>query len=185
MFALCFPHPFPQKRFVSSPPGQREFASMDQGPLLTGIPLLAPGEKRIISWGQIGGLLDHLGRDSVRVTTTFRRKGWLRRKPSTLTNQSYLEVASFEATDASDPPAVRQVRHLEKIAMSIEHAQRDLRTIADVIRDTHEQSQAEHNASSDDSPLGESTEKVLQAPAVPTVVHERAVTPGQDEKHGV
>ncbi len=46
---------------------------------------------------------------------------------------SLLEVQSFEGTDASEPPDVRQVRELEKMARSFEGVSRSLKGIADVV----------------------------------------------------
>jgi hypothetical protein len=154
---------------------------MDTGPLFTGIPVLAPGEKRVISWGQFGGLMDHLGRDPVRVTTSFYRKNQSNRTDSPRTTVSFLEVASFETTDASDPPDVRQVRQLERIAASLVTGQRDLRTIAETLRTAAAMLDRAEPHSDDLAPTEESPSEL---PAV-RGAGAKKLARGKAEKHGV
>ncbi len=61
--------PIPARAFRIERSGEREFTPMHDGPLMTGIPFLAPKERRVISWGQFGGLADAVGGDPVRVRT--------------------------------------------------------------------------------------------------------------------
>src|SRR5207249_12291461 len=45
---------------------------MEDGPLVTGIPALGPGEMRRITWGQFGGLKRALGDEVITATVRFR-----------------------------------------------------------------------------------------------------------------
>lgn len=96
---------------------KKELADMNNGPLIVGIPQMAPGERRIINWGQYGGLRDALGNQPVRVDALFKG-GW--RIPWERKTESILEVASFENHDASHSPVLDQVKHLKRIAANIE-----------------------------------------------------------------
>lgn len=88
--------------------------SMSDGALFTGIPYLAPGERRTMAWGQYGGLLDELGPISVRVETTFEG-GWpIRCDHQT---ESLLEVMSF-SNDLMDSEEYLE-KHLQKIATDV------------------------------------------------------------------
>lgn len=51
----------------------KDAETMTKGPLVDGIPGLAPGEKRRISWGQYGGLLKALGDEPVHITSFFKK----------------------------------------------------------------------------------------------------------------
>lgn len=97
----------------------RDYEPMDEGPLVEGIPALAPGEERVINWGQFGGLLDSL-QGSVEVTATFTGRSHLPIQPSEHTVTSILEVESFRRTDAAKSQKRQQTKHLEEIASSLE-----------------------------------------------------------------
>jgi hypothetical protein len=66
--------------FTASRPIQQAFGlsegdaeppeTMTHGPLIDGIPLLAPGESRDITWGQFGGLMKAVGREPIHLTFT-------------------------------------------------------------------------------------------------------------------
>ena len=86
---------------------------MPNGPLVDGIPLLAPGERRVITWGQYGGLLTAIGDGYISVTAVYNHDN------RSMKSYSRLEVRSFEGTDANEATAYRATRELEKIA---EHA---------------------------------------------------------------
>ncbi|MEX0732781.1 MAG: hypothetical protein WED00_00685 [Aquisalimonadaceae bacterium] len=84
---------------------------LSDGPLITGIPALAPGEERAFMWGQWGGLSHWLERKAVGVTCHFKRGDKL--LPPT---RCVLEVKSFENTIAVDTDGARKTaKVLEKI----------------------------------------------------------------------
>lgn len=90
-----------------------KFAPMEQGPLIHGIPLLAPGSRRVLDWGQYGGLRSALGRDVVDVRAYY--KGGNR----DLYSASMLEVESYAWTDAASSVEERVANSLEKIEKSL------------------------------------------------------------------
>jgi len=99
------------------------FEQMSDGPLFSGIPALAPGDQRVIMWGQYGGIHSWLGDGFVRVWARFKDSAGV---PSE--TLSVLEVKSFELTDASgDDPHRRSARALEKIAQTIDWASTGIR----------------------------------------------------------
>ena len=95
------------------------------GPLTDGIPLLAPGEKRVITWGQFGGLSKALGNDYITVTCNYFHD--MRRMQSA----SRLEVGSFDATSANESEPARVIKQLKRIGDATETLTRALQSIAD------------------------------------------------------
>ena len=75
---------------------------MDEGPILTGVPYLAPGARRVINWGQYGGLKKWFEGSTIDVQVSFERCDPIPLLRKRITNVSTLDVASFGPTDASD-----------------------------------------------------------------------------------
>jgi hypothetical protein len=111
--------PIPQKAFGHTNPPIPQ--SMTSGPLISGIPALGPGAKRVVTWGQYPGLYKGLGDDVVKVTVQFRGDPFGVFDPVWHEVVCPLDVKSFAGTDASD-------RNWEK------HSARELRRIAEVLR---------------------------------------------------
>ncbi len=90
---------------------------MTSGPIVKGIPFLPPGGKRVITWGQYGGLLKALEAGTITVTTSYRSQHFLVPWRSRHKTTCPLEVASFEGTDASDSNYLKHIAEdLRKIA---------------------------------------------------------------------
>lgn len=87
-------------------------AEMVDGPFVGGIPSLGPGDSRIITWGQYGGLSVALGGKPIQVSYTYKHG---RRE---LTGEAILEVESYINTDASRRPVLVAAKALEEIASS-------------------------------------------------------------------
>jgi hypothetical protein len=109
-------------------------APMQAGPLVEGVPALAPGESRQIDWGQFAGLFDCLGEGEISITCSYQDKH----------GKSYretfpLEVRSFAKTHRSASDGHRIIRELEDISR---HLQR-LALTADRIRAEHESERKE------------------------------------------
>ncbi|MGV6953866.1 hypothetical protein [Pseudomonas chlororaphis] len=64
--------PLPEKAF-SIPVPERTPDQMQSGPIVTGVPFLAPGQRLSISWGQYGGLYKYLGEDPIHIDTSYYR----------------------------------------------------------------------------------------------------------------
>lgn len=96
---------------------------MTEGPIINGIPALAPGSKRVITWGQFGGLKKYLGTEIIRVNVQFRGDGPF---GETIEHnvECLLDIESFAINDASDhnwdqklaKAAERIANHLEQQA---------------------------------------------------------------------
>jgi hypothetical protein len=76
---------------------------MTDGPLIAGIPMLSPGESRVITWGQYGGLkAAGLATRDLVVKAAYRSKPRLRITDSKHQSISRISIKSCEGTDASD-----------------------------------------------------------------------------------
>lgn len=119
----------PQTAYGITPSDEpREFDPMTKGPLVDGIPLLAPGEARVLNWGQYGGLRDAIDDGRLKVTAAFQSRGRHPWNPTRHVVESVLEVRSFAATNAAKSADRSQVDALEKIA---KHSGK----IADILKD--------------------------------------------------
>ena len=92
---------------------------MTEGPICNGIPSLGPGSRRVITWGQYGGLSEVLGEEAIRITVRY----WSERagifSPREEEEDFILEVESFALTDASRPPVVRIADAIESVSKEI------------------------------------------------------------------
>lgn len=95
--------------------------TMKEGPFINGIAFLASGEKRIITWGQYGGLKAGQDDQVLEITATYFSSPslGLRRRKHTLV--SAIDLKSFEKTDASNRNWGKQaVDELKKAVKSLE-----------------------------------------------------------------
>jgi len=113
--------PLPHRAFGVSVDTATPGATMSEGPLITGIPALAPGETRKILWGQFGGLQKVLAGETITVTCRYFH---LHRRMAD--SVCYLEVHSFEATDASENELTRLVGEVRRLADSAAAIERKL-----------------------------------------------------------
>lgn len=116
--------PIPEKAYGISPAEAQEAKPMREGPLVSGIPSLGPGDSRVnITWGQYGGLSNALGAVPIVLDYTYRHG---RR---TFRGQAKLEVLSFAATDASERSPVVMARALKDISGSLLSISPDISTL--------------------------------------------------------
>ncbi|MBF2719065.1 hypothetical protein IP510_04100 [Psychrobacter sp. NG254] len=90
----------PEKAFSIEEPRNMP-NTMSTGPIINGIPFLAPNQKIILTWGQYGGLKKYIGGNSIVVTAQYGRanaKFWFNQ----LSSSSKLSVEAFYQTDISD-----------------------------------------------------------------------------------
>jgi len=91
-----------------------------------GIPSLPPGGKRVVTWGQYGGLFNALGGSSKDIVIRFRSKRRLFGGSKTHENTCSIDIRSFEATDASDRNWNKQVaENVDKLRQAIESESRN------------------------------------------------------------
>ena len=93
--SFTFSKPLPVRAWGLSVDKAKEAEYVNAGPLIDGIPGLAPGEARYIDWGQYGGLMKAIGEDPVYITTTFKKN------KKTMTTVSAIDVKSYKDTNAS------------------------------------------------------------------------------------
>lgn len=111
-----FSKPLPNQAWGITTEQATDAEEMKDGPLILGIPALGPGEERKIDWGQYGGLIKNIGEEPITATSYFRKNGKIM-KPVT----SYLDVKSFEDTNASESPVANIAKHIEVISQEINH----------------------------------------------------------------
>ena len=90
----------PEKAFSIEEP-QNMPNTMLSGPIVNGIPFLAPSQKIVLTWGQYGGLKKYIGGESIVITAQYERanaKFWFNQ----LSSSSKLSVEAFYQTDISD-----------------------------------------------------------------------------------
>ena len=75
---------------------------MVEGPIVSGVPYLAPGQEIVLTWGQFGGLKKYMGDSSIIVTSKCRRPRSFRPRSGFVNSQSKLDITQFERSDASD-----------------------------------------------------------------------------------
>ncbi|NKW88866.1 hypothetical protein HGG65_04530 [Alteromonadaceae bacterium A_SAG4] len=94
--------------------------SMMDGPLINGIPSFGPGEKRIITWGQYGGLKAGLGDEVLDISAVYFSSPPLMVKKQKHQTTSRVDIRSFEGTDASHRNwEKKQAEQLEEIAKAL------------------------------------------------------------------
>jgi hypothetical protein len=90
---------------------------MNDGPLVQGIPAFVVGEKRIITWGQFGGLSKGLGDNVLDITAIYKSYPTLRFTPMKHKTTSSIDIRTFAGVDASDHNWDKKAaEHLEQIA---------------------------------------------------------------------
>ena len=103
-----------------------DWRPLDSGPLIAGIPALAPGESRMFLWGPFLGLWPVIGTRAFTVTAAYTcdSLGWV--APEQHEDVSVIEVASFHITDAVDTDGARQTaKQVERIADLLDRSHRD------------------------------------------------------------
>lgn len=91
---------------------------MTSGPIIHGIPFLAPDQQISFAWGQYGGLYKFIGNTPITVNCSFHRTG----NPHILTRKlksiSRLDIKTFERSESSEhgfgPNIVKELKQLNK-----------------------------------------------------------------------
>ena len=95
--------PIPKSAFgIEKGPSKEPAESMTDGPLIDGIPFLAAGDTRVITWGQYGGLCEALKDKSIEIVAHYQSKPALRFLNRNHSTGSAISMKSFAGTDASD-----------------------------------------------------------------------------------
>jgi hypothetical protein len=111
----------PSKAFGLDAANAKAAEAVSSGPLVNGIPFLPPGGKRVITWGQYGGLSQALGTGTILVTTRYRSHHFAIPWRIKLKSTCPLEIASFQGTDASDSNFLKHIAEdTKKLANAVE-----------------------------------------------------------------
>lgn len=105
--------------------------TMKSGPIVSGVPYLAPGQELILTWGQFGGLKKYMGNSSIVVVTKYRRSKTLRPRPIYIESQSKLDISQFEASDVSDH------NWGAKLVKTLEQTNKELSNVKNAIQISH------------------------------------------------
>lgn len=103
---------------------------MNDGPLISGIPALGPGDPRTITWGQFGGLAKAISTNPIKLSYTYRQGNHV------LSGETQLEVESYIGTDAHEKPAVVVARSAKEIESTLKSISKSLSTLSKKDRDT-------------------------------------------------
>jgi len=128
---FTIPKDFPSDPIGITSTGKKDFELMTEGPLISGIKALPPKGKRILNWGQFGGIYDYMGESFKTIEVKYKRKKMFGLEDQTFETQSDIEVASYRRTDAS---ARNEATHLKKISETLEQVQKELHTLNQNIR---------------------------------------------------
>lgn len=101
--------PLPQEAFGMVGDAQMP-KEMDHGPIISGIPYMAPGSSRTIMLGQYGGLEKWLNDKSLTINIECERANKFFGVPNVVRTSSSIDIHSFLATDASDNSHAKGIR---------------------------------------------------------------------------
>jgi hypothetical protein len=99
---------------------------MSTGPIIKGIPFLAPDQQIVLTWGQYGGLHKYLDSNPIEITASFFRSSkprWFYRK---LTSTTSLDIQPFERSNSAEhgfgPNIAKELAILNKNIKAIEES---------------------------------------------------------------
>ncbi len=114
--------PLPYEAFSIEVPDKMP-ATMEVGPIVTGIPFLAPGQQITLTWGQYGGLYKYIGDDPIQVESRYYAVGKPRFFSRRLSAKSSLDVRTFERSESAEhgygPNLVKEFKALNKSFVSV------------------------------------------------------------------
>lgn len=109
--------PLPYEAFGISMP-EKMPAMMEVGPIVTGIPFLAPGQQITLTWGQYGGLDMYIGNNPIQIEIQYYVVGKARFYSRRLSAISSLDVRTFERSESTEygygPNLVKEFSALNK-----------------------------------------------------------------------
>lgn len=115
--------PLPKNAFSIPIPDQMP-DQMQSGPISSGIPFLAPGQRLSISWGQYGGLYKYLGDEPIRIDTFCYRTHSNGLFSKRLQTSSTLDIRMFQTSESAEhgygPNLVKELKTLNTTLASIE-----------------------------------------------------------------
>ncbi len=99
---------------------------MSNGPLVVGVPYLAPSQELVLTWGQFGGLKRYLGDKPILVTSRYMAPKGLFFQKRKLESASKIDIECFRTTDSSDhnwgPKVVAELGKIDKTMTQLNKA---------------------------------------------------------------
>jgi hypothetical protein len=115
--------PLPAQAFGIEQPEEMP-ETMTSGPIVDGVPFLAPGQRISITWGQYGGLTKYIANEAIRVDALCYRSRRKRPFAKRLQAASNLDVRMFDSSEAAEhgfgPDLVKQLKILNNTMKSID-----------------------------------------------------------------
>jgi hypothetical protein len=122
--------------------------TMEGGPLITGIPSLGPGVRRVLTWGQYGGLYAALGNRVVTITARYEADRHTPWDPDEIVTESFVDVKSLETTSIADHNYDKVTsEQLKTIASTLEQVTSGWRTLKVEIQSSRREEQPESDSS--------------------------------------
>lgn len=122
--------PLPAKAFGIDKPASDAGGTMESGPLITGIPSLGPGVRRVLTWGQYGGLYAAIGNRVVTITARYEADRHTPWDPDEIVTESFVDVKSLEMTSIADHNYDKVTsEQLKNIARTLEQVTGGWRTL--------------------------------------------------------
>lgn len=130
--------PLPEKAFIIEVPHKMP-NTMQSGPIASGVPFLAPGQRLSISWGQYGGLYKYIGDEPIRVDAFCYRSHSTGLFSKKIRSSSTLDIRMFQISESAEhgygPNLVKELKALNATLKSIdrqlEKTSLDLPTLPD------------------------------------------------------
>lgn len=111
---FSFSKPIPKRAFGLGAEAPMP-AEMDRGPLISGIPALAPRATRVINWGQLGGLTKWMNDDVIDITITYDSNRNDAFSPQSHQTVCPIDVKSLIGINASETLENEAVKELKRI----------------------------------------------------------------------
>lgn len=96
---------------------------MTSGPIVNGIPFLAPEQEIILTWGQYGGLYKYIGENPIEIEVVFNTVGKPNIFSRTLRSKSSLDILMFNNSQSSEygfgPNIVNELKEIKSSISSI------------------------------------------------------------------
>ena len=115
--------PLPSEAF-SIPIPENMPEKMTKGPIINGVPFLAPDQQISFAWGQYGGLYKFTGDTAITVDCNFHRAGNPNIFDKKLKSISKLDIKTFERSESSEygfgPNIVKELKQLNKTLKNLD-----------------------------------------------------------------
>jgi hypothetical protein len=135
-----FSEPLPAHAFGWEETDGSDVKYMKDGPLISGIPALPPGQKRELDWGQYVGLTNAIKDRRITITATYTAAHFMVPGGFPMSTESLVDIRSYLGTNATDRNyGGKIVKELEKLGRSMDRLVSGVSDVAREIEDRDEQ----------------------------------------------